>query len=61
MREFMKDYAKLCKNSGAFYKRHWKGVVVMNAVIVAAEYAYIYRDKLRETLEEKFSKNKKKS
>ena len=30
MKEFVKDYMKLCKDAGVFYKKHWKGVVVMN-------------------------------
>lgn len=40
MKEFWKDYGKLCKESGRFYKEHWKGVVVLNAVIIGAELAW---------------------
>lgn len=47
MREFVKDYVDLCKDSGCFYKKHWKGVVLLNVVIIDAEYAwYKYNDKL---------------
>ena len=40
MREFVKDYVDLCKDSGRFYKKHWKGVILLNAVIIGAEYAW---------------------
>ena len=40
MREFVKDYADLCKDSGKFYKKHWKGCIVLNAVTLGAELAY---------------------
>lgn len=40
MKQFWKDYVELCKESGRFYKKHWKGVVVLNAVIIGAEMAY---------------------
>lgn len=45
MKEFVKDYVDLCKDSGQFYKKHWKGVVLLNAVIIGAELAwYKYKD-----------------
>ena len=40
MREFVKDYVQLCKDSGNFCKKHWKGVVAVNAVIIGAEIVY---------------------
>lgn len=40
MKEFWKDYGELCKESGRFYKKHWKGCIVLNAVIIGAELAY---------------------
>ena len=40
MKEFWKDYWELCKISGRFYKKHWKGVIVLNAAIMGAELAY---------------------
>ena len=51
MNEFVKDYVDLCKDSGRFYKKHWKGVVLLNAVIIGAEYAwYKYNDKRFRTI-----------
>ena len=47
MKEFVKDYVDLCKDSGRFYKKHWKGVVLLNAVVIVAELAwYKYKDNL---------------
>lgn len=40
MKQFWKDYGELCKESCRFYKKHWKGVVVLNAVLIGAELAY---------------------
>ena len=51
MKQFWKDYGKLCKESGRFCKEHWKGVVVLNAVIIGAELAwYKYKTKQFENL-----------
>lgn len=57
MKVFMKDYAELCKVTGRFYKKHWFGLVVMNAAVVGAELAYFNRDKIKDKLESKFHKN----
>ena len=43
MREFVKDYVELCKESGKFYKKHWKGLVVLNMLIIGGEYAWCKR------------------
>lgn len=40
MKEFVKDYVDLCKESGKFYKKHWKGVILLNVLIIGAEMAY---------------------
>ena len=40
MRKFCKDYIELCKESGKFYKEHWKGVIVMNVVVIGEEYTW---------------------
>ena len=47
MAEFWKDYGKLCKESGEFYKKHWKGVIVLNAAIIAGEMAYFKRKQIK--------------
>lgn len=49
MKQFWKDYWELCKESGRFYKKHWKGCIVLNAVIIGAELAwYKYKTNLIE-------------
>lgn len=40
MKEFWKDYAELLKENGRFYKKHWKGCLLLNAAIIGAEVAY---------------------
>lgn len=40
MKEFWKDYGNLCKDSFGFCKKHWKGVVLLNAAIIGAELVY---------------------
>ena len=58
MKGFFKDYVDLCKESGAFYKKHWKGVILLNAAIIAGEFTWLYRDSIKDSLKEKFSKKK---
>lgn len=51
MKQFWKDYGELCKETGRFYKKHWKGVILLNAVIVGAEVAWFkYNSKKMENL-----------
>lgn len=40
MKQFWKDYWELCKESGRFCKKHWKGCIVLNAAIIGAELAW---------------------
>ena len=46
MKQFWKDYGELCKETGRFYKKHWKGCVLLNVAIVGAEFAWFkYKSK----------------
>lgn len=56
MKKFWKDYVKLCKDSGNFYKKHWFGVLVMNVIATAGIFAWYGRDSIKDKLEEKFHK-----
>ena len=56
MKTFFEDYWDLCKESGNFYKKHWKGTLLLNAVIIAGEAVYIYRDKILDAVKEKLPK-----
>lgn len=52
MKQFFKDYKDLCKETGRFYKEHWKGCIVMNVVILGAEAGWIFRDRIKDKIEE---------
>lgn len=58
MKAFFKDYWDLCKQSGDFYKKHWKGTLVLNAVIIGGELIYFYKDEIVKTVKEKLPKRK---
>lgn len=60
MKEYWKDYAELCKETGRFYKKHWLGVIVMNVVGSAAVLAWFNRESIKDALEEKFHKGEAK-
>ena len=51
MAEFWKDYGKLCKETGKFYKKHWRGVIVMDAVVLGATLAYFGRYQIKDKIE----------
>ena len=56
MKKFWKDYADLCKESGNFCKKHWLGVIVLNAVLIAGEFAWWNRDEIKDYVESKIEK-----
>ena len=58
MKAFFKDYWDLCKQSGDFYKKHWKGTLVLNAVLIGSELIYFYKDEIVDTVKEKLPKRK---
>ena len=58
MKAFFKDYWELCKQSGDFYKKHWKGTLVLNAVLIGGELIYFYKDEIVDTIKEKLPKRK---
>ena len=58
MKAFFKDYWDLCKQSGDFYKKHWKGTLVLNAVIIGGELIYFYKDEIVDTVKEKLPKRR---
>ena len=58
MKAFFKDYWDLCKQSGDFSKKHWKGILVLNAVIIGGELIYFYKDEIVDAVKEKLPKRK---
>ena len=59
MKEFWKDYAAMCKDGLGFYKKHWKGCVVLNAMVIGAELAWFYKDSIKDKIDEKIEEVKK--
>lgn len=47
MKEFWKDYGELLKDTGRFYKKHWKGCLVMNAALIGVELGVAYLNSRR--------------
>lgn len=46
MKEFWKDYGELWKESWKFTKKHWKGLLILNAAVCGAEVAWFtYKSK----------------
>ena len=58
MKAFFKDYWDLCKQSGDFCKKHWKGVLVLNAVSIGGDLIYFYKDEIVDAVKEKLPKRK---
>ena len=58
MKAFFKDYWDLCKQPGDFYKKHWKGTLVLNAVLIGGELIYFYKDEIVDAVKEKLPKRK---
>lgn len=52
MKKFFEDYTGLCKETGKFYKNHWKGCVVMNAAILGVEAGWIFRKQIKNKINE---------
>ena len=47
MKDFFKDYLKLCKDCGKFYKRHWKGAIILNIVCIVVMFIpYVIEKKM---------------
>lgn len=55
MRKFWKDYVELCKATGRFYKEHWLGCIVLNVTIVAGEFAWFFRDVIKDNIKDKLT------
>lgn len=56
MKEFWRDYGDLCKETGRFYKKHWFGVIVLEAVVIAGEFAWFKRDSIKDRVKSKLKK-----
>lgn len=52
MKKFFEDYKVLCEETSRFYKEHWKGCIVMNAVVLGVECGYFFRHQIKDKIEE---------
>lgn len=57
---FFKDYGTLCKQTGAFNKRHWKGNLVMSTAVMGVEAAWIFRKEIKDKISNKIESKKSK-
>lgn len=57
MKSFFRDYANLCNVTWGFYKKHWVGCIITNAVIFGAEMGWLYKDSIKDFVKEKFAKD----
>lgn len=60
MKKFFEDYKGLCKETGRFYKEHWKGCLVMNAVVLVAEGGFIFRHQIKDKIDDVIESRKSK-
>ena len=55
MKAFFKDY---WKHSVDFCEKHWKGTLVLNAVLIGGELIYFYKDEIVDAVKEKLPKRR---
>lgn len=63
MKTFFKDYGQLVKQTGAFYKNHWLGIIIISFVSGFVTVLLVWpkwmRDDVVDIIKSKFKKNKK--
>lgn len=59
MKEFVKDYVELCKHSNQWMKKHWKGYTLLCLLTVGGEFAYFYKDEIKDKIEDFKKKSQK--
>lgn len=57
-KQFWKDLVALYAISGRWLKKHWKGYLVLCAVIWGVEIAMIYRDTIKDAIGDKLKSRK---
>ena len=56
---WIKDYVDLSKQNVIFAKKHWKGMLAVNAALVVGECAWLLREPIKNAVKEKLSKKNK--
>lgn len=63
MKQYFKDWATLCKQTGSFYKKHWLGSAIMIIVGTGITIAVTWPEELKEavtdSIKSKFKKDSK--
>ena len=57
---FWKEYAEICKMSGKWCKKHWKGYIVLCTAITGAEFAWFFREDIKDKISDKIEERKSK-
>ena len=52
---FWKDYAEVTNASWNWLKKHWFGYIILTVVIVAGEFAWIFRSSIKDRIKGIFS------
>ena len=50
MKKYFKDYGELCKQTGAFYKKHWLGTIIANIVVFIGSAALFWPKWMKEEI-----------
>lgn len=60
MCEFFRSYnEEVFKPSMKWYKKHWKRLVVLDAVVYCAEFGFIFREQIKDAIQDKIDSRKK--
>ena len=61
IKEFTKDYGKLCVQSCRFVKKHWLGVILVNVILIGVQVLQWYQRNygIFDDLIERFSRKEK--
>lgn len=63
MKQYFKDLATLCEQTGSFYKKHWLGAIILTIVGTGITIAVTWPKELKESViggfKDKFKKDSK--
>lgn len=56
---FWKDYAEVTKSSWIWLKKHWFGYIVLMLVLVGGEFAWFFRNRIKDSFRRRLTKSVK--
>lgn len=56
---FWKDYAEVTKSSWIWMKKHWFGYIVLVLVLVGGEFAWFFRNQIKDSFRRGLTKSGK--